>query len=248
VLSAIGVRKSFNGLEVLKGVSADVERGEVVAIIGNSGSGKSTFLRCINLLETVDGGSISVDGEQMVSTGNDGQPHYAPKESLHRIRLKMGMVFQSYHLFPHFTVLRNLTEAQTVVLKKPRGEAAEYARALLNKVGLADKADQYPYQLSGGQGQRVAIARALALDPELLCFDEPTSALDPQLTLEVLAVIRSLANESRTMIVVTHEMNFAREVADRVIFMQDGAIAEQGSARDILGTERSERIRAFLGE
>ncbi|MDR2658106.1 MAG: ATP-binding cassette domain-containing protein, partial [Oscillospiraceae bacterium] len=170
------------------------------------------------------------------------------KEQLRRICLKMGMVFQNYHLFPHFSVLRNVTEAQAVVLKRSKGEAEEAARALLERVGLADKAGQYPCQLSGGQCQRVAIARALALDPKILCFDEPTSALDPQLTQEVLAVIRDLARERRTMIVVTHEMSFAREVADRVIFMADGVIVEQGRAHDILGTDRSTRIKTFLGE
>jgi polar amino acid transport system ATP-binding protein len=248
VLTATDVRKSFNNLEVLKGVSVEIARGEVVAIIGSSGSGKSTFLRCLNHLETVDGGSISIDGETMVAPGEDGAPRYASKDTLHRICLKMGMVFQNYHLFPHITVLRNVTEAQIYVLRRSREEAERYGRALLDKVGLADKAAQYPYQLSGGQCQRVAIARALALDPEILCFDEPTSALDPQLTQEVLAVIRALADERRTMIVVTHEMNFAREVADRVILMSDGIIAEQGLAKDVLGLDRSELIRKFLGD
>ncbi|MDR2504883.1 MAG: amino acid ABC transporter ATP-binding protein [Oscillospiraceae bacterium] len=248
MLKATNVTKSFGKLKVLKGVSAAVSRGEVVAIIGSSGSGKSTFLRCLNYLEKVDGGSVTIDGESLVSTDAQGKACYAQKEQLRRICLKMGMVFQNYHLFPHMNVLRNITEAQVHVLGRSKTQAAEYGAELLTKVGLSDKAQQYPYQLSGGQCQRVAIARALALDPELLCFDEPTSALDPQITQEVLAVIRQLAGEHRTMIVVTHEMRFALEVADRVIFMEDGVIAEEGTSQEMLGSGRSERIRRFMGE
>ncbi len=247
MLKAEQVCKSFGGAPVLRGVSAEITRGEVVAIIGRSGSGKSTLLRCLNHLETIDSGRITIDGETMAETGDGGRAVYAPPETLRRICLKMGLVFQGFNLFPHFSVTRNLTEAQIHVLKRTRAEANEVATALLAKVGLSDKAEQYPYQLSGGQQQRVAIARALALNPEILCFDEPTSALDPQLTLEVLAVIRALAEENRTMIVVTHEMNFAREVANRVIYMDNGVIAEEGAAKDVLGAGRSEQIRSFLG-
>jgi polar amino acid transport system ATP-binding protein len=247
MLKAENIVKSFGGATVLRGVSAEVNKGEVVAIIGRSGSGKSTFLRCLNHLERVDSGRIIVDGDEMVATGADGRAVYAPDKQLRKICLKMGMVFQSYNLFPHFSVLRNLTEAQIHVLKRPAAQAKEKAMELLSKVGLADKANCYPYQLSGGQSQRVAIARALTMDPEILCFDEPTSALDPQLTKEVLAVMRELAEERHTMIVVTHEMNFAREVADRVIFMADGEIVEQGDAEAVLGEGRSERMREFMG-
>ncbi len=249
MLVATDIVKSFGGNPVLRGVSAQVNRGEVVAIIGRSGSGKSTFLRCMNHLELIDSGTISIDGEFMVKSFNqDKRAIYAEPHVLRHICLKMGLVFQNFNLFPHFSVIHNLTEAQVHVLHVPIDQAEEKALSLLEKVGLSDKADQYPYQLSGGQQQRVAIARALALDPEILCFDEPTSALDPQLTQEVLTVIRALAEEKRTMIVVTHEMNFAREVADRVIFMSDGKILEEGPAKEILGPEKTERVRAFLGE
>ncbi len=249
MLVATDIVKSFEGHPVLRGVSAQVNRGEVVAIIGRSGSGKSTFLRCMNHLELIDSGTISIGGEIMAKSYEPGKKAiYGEPHVLRRICLKMGLVFQNFNLFPHFSVVRNLMEAQIHVLKIKETQAREKALALLEKVGLSDKASQYPYQLSGGQQQRVAIARALALDPEILCFDEPTSALDPQLTQEVLAVIRSLAEEKRTMIVVTHEMNFAREVADRVIFMSDGEILEEGPAKEVLGLDKTERIRAFLGE
>ncbi|MDD3409927.1 MAG: amino acid ABC transporter ATP-binding protein [Eubacteriales bacterium] len=247
MLEANHIAKSFGGVPVLQDVSLNVSKGEVVAIIGRSGSGKSTLLRCLNHLETVDGGAIRIDGMPMVEPDGAGQPVYAPKAELRRLCLKMGFVFQDYNLFPHLNVLRNLCQAQEKVLKRPRTEAAKKARALLEKVGLSDKEASYPCQLSGGQQQRVAIARALALDPEILCFDEPTSALDPQLTQEVLGVIRSLAKEKRTMIVVTHEMRFAREVADRVIFMQDGVIAAEGSPDEVMGEGRSDAVRDFLG-
>ena len=248
MLKAEHIVKSFGELGVLRDVSVEINQGEVVAIIGQSGSGKSTFLRCLNHLELIDSGMIAIDGETMVSSDTQGKAAYASPEAVRRICLKMGMVFQNFNLFPHFSVLRNITEAQIHVLKRPKEQAKAYALSLLEKVGLADKANQYPYQLSGGQQQRVAIARALALDPEILCFDEPTSALDPQLTQEVLAVIRALAEENRTMIVVTHEMSFAREVADRVIFMADGVIVEEGRACDLMGTDKSERMKAFIGE
>ena len=248
MLQAINVKKRFGSQEVLKGVSVRVARGEVVAIIGRSGSGKSTLLRCMNHLETVDSGEIRIAGEAMVETGADGTAQYKKDSELRALMLKMGMVFQDYNLFPHYSVLKNLTAPQTLVLKRSREEAEKKARNLLAKVGLSDKADEYPCNLSGGQCQRVAIARALCMDPDILCFDEPTSALDPQLTHEVLSVIRALAEEKRTMIVVTHEMNFARDVADRVIYMENGLIVEDGPAKEVLGANRSEAIRAFAGE
>ena len=247
MLEAKHIAKSFGGEAVLKDVSLTVKNGQVVAIIGRSGSGKSTLLRCLNHLETVDAGEIRIDGQPMVTDGNDGIPLYAPKAELRTLCLKMGFVFQNYNLFPHMTVLKNLCHAQIKVLKRSRAEAEKRAKELLAKVGLTDKAEQYPCQLSGGQQQRVAIARALALDPEILCFDEPTSALDPQLTQEVLGVIRELAQEKRTMIVVTHEMRFAREVADYVVFMQDGIIQAEGEPGDVMGDNRSAELSAFMG-
>lgn len=248
MLQAINIRKCFGENEVLRGVTVRVSRGEVVAIIGRSGSGKSTLLRCLNHLETVDSGEIFIDGQAMVQTGPDGRAQYRRERDLRGICLKMGLVFQDYNLFPHYRVLRNLTAPQQFVLRRSRQDAAQKAMTLLEKVGLADKAGEYPCNLSGGQCQRVAIARALAMDPEILCFDEPTSALDPQLTQEVLSVIRQLAREKRTMIVVTHEMNFARDVADRVIYMENGLVLEDGPARQVLGEQRSAAIRAFAGE
>lgn len=246
MLKATNIQKSFSDQCIIKNLSLSVNRGEVVAIIGPSGSGKSTLLRCLNHLETIDSGAISIDGETMVST-NGGRVNYADNKTLNHICLKMGFVFQDYNLFPHFSVLRNLTEAQIHVLKRSRQEAETVAKALLVKVGLEDKTHQYPWQLSGGQCQRVAIARALALDPAILCFDEPTSALDPQLTQEVLGVIRSLSKEERTMIVVTHEMSFAREVADRIVFMQEGDIIEQGTPKDLFGENISPKLKTFMG-
>lgn len=246
MLEATNIQKSFNGQPVIKNISLEINKGEVVAIIGPSGSGKSTLLRCLNHLEQIDYGSITIDGESMVTT-EDHKVTYANHKTLHKLCLKMGFVFQDYNLFPHFSVLRNLTEAQIHVLGRSKKEANAIAKQLLQKVGLQGKADQYPCQLSGGQCQRVAIARALALNPDILCFDEPTSALDPQLTQEVLGVIRSLSAENRTMIVVTHEMNFAKEVADRIIFMQDGTIIEQGSPKILFGENISPKLQAFMG-
>ena len=248
MLQAIDIKKRFGNNEVLKGVTVRVSRGEVVAIIGRSGSGKSTLLRCLNHLETIDSGEIRIGGQAMVQTGPDGRAQYKKDKDLRGLCLKMGLVFQDYNLFPHYSVLRNLTAPQQLVLHRSRLDAEQKAMTLLEKVGLADKAGEYPCNLSGGQCQRVAIARALALDPEILCFDEPTSALDPQLTQEVLSVIRQLAEEKRTMIVVTHEMNFARDVADRVIYMENGLVVEDGPARQVLGDTRSEAIRAFAGD
>ncbi len=247
MLRAEGVWKGFNGQAVLKGIDARVEKGEVVAIVGPSGSGKSTFLRCLNHLEVVDGGNITIAGDALVRSAANGRAQYPPEREIRRILRRMGMVFQQFNLFPHFSVLRNLTEAQVHVLGRSRREAQENARALLEKVGLSEKADQYPCQLSGGQQQRVAIARALALEPDILCFDEPTSALDPRLTQEVLGVMRDLAREHRTMIVVTHEMSFAREVADRVIFMEGGVVVDEGAPERVMGSGACPQMRAFLG-
>ena len=246
MLRASNIQKSFGETKVLRGVSMQVSRGEVVAIIGRSGSGKSTLLRCLNHLETIDSGSILIDNQAMVTTV-DGRAQYVKEKELRGLCLKMGLVFQDYNLFPHYSVLKNLVMPQRMVLGRSRQEAELYAMSLLEKVGLAQKASEYPCNLSGGQCQRVAIARALAMDPEILCFDEPTSALDPQLTQEVLSVIRQLATEKRTMIVVTHEMNFARDVADRVIYMANGEVVEDGPAQTVLGSERSAAIREFTG-
>ena len=246
MLKASNIHKSFGETKVLRGVSMQVSRGEVVAIIGRSGSGKSTLLRCLNHLETIDSGSILIDNQAMVTTV-DGRAQYVKEKALRGLCLKMGLVFQDYNLFPHYTVLRNLVMPQRMVLGRSRQEAELNAMALLEKVGLAQKAAEYPCNLSGGQCQRVAIARALAMNPEILCFDEPTSALDPQLTQEVLSVIRQLAAEKRTMIVVTHEMNFARDVADRVIYMANGEVVEDGPAQTVLGNDRSAAIREFAG-
>lgn len=241
ILKVDHVSKSFGTLEVIKDISFSVNRGEVVSIIGPSGSGKSTLLRCINNLETVTGGSITVCGDIIVDAGQ-----YARAEVLRSACLKIGLVFQNFNLFPHFSVLRNITEAQIRVLKRSQAEANKKALELLEKMGLLDKKSNYPFELSGGQQQRVSIARALALDPEILFFDEPTSALDPELTGEILKVIRTLAQEKMTMVVVTHEMSFARDVADRVIFMDSGVIIEEGKASDLINNPKNERTQAFL--
>ncbi len=246
MLSATGIHKGFDGLGVLRGIDLNVEKGEVVALIGPSGSGKSTLLRCLNQLETVDSGTIILDNITLCRTLG-GKLTYADPANLRRITLKMGMVFQSYNLFPHMSVMQNLTDAPMRVKRLSRAQATERARELLAKVGLSDKADQYPYQLSGGQQQRVAIARALCMDPEILCFDEPTSALDPELTQEVLGVMRELASERMTMLVVTHEMSFARDVADRVVFMEDGLIVEEGPPEQVFHSANP-RTRQFVGE
>jgi polar amino acid transport system ATP-binding protein len=246
VLEARDIRKSFGGEEVLKGISVEVQKGEVLAVIGPSGSGKSTFLRCITQLETVDSGEITVCGETLVRTGSDGRAVYADRAACSQIALRMGLVFQNFNLFPHFSVLRNITEAPMCVLGKPKEEVEADARRLLAKMGLSDKADAYPCCLSGGQQQRVSIARALAMNPDILLFDEPTSALDPELTGEILKVIRDLAEEHMTMVVVTHEMAFARDVADRIIFLADGVIAEQGTPEQVFGNTQSDRTKAFL--
>ena len=239
MLKVTSLEKKFDSLGVLKGISLEVRKGEVVAIIGRSGSGKSTLLRCVNNLEKADTGTIEIEGRALVKNGV-----YAPPREQREICLKMGYVFQNFNLFPHMSVLRNLTEAQICVLKRKKEDAEKYGRELLKKVGLQDKEAAYPCQLSGGQQQRVAIARALALNPEILCFDEPTSALDPLLTQEVLSVIRALTKENRTMVVVTHEMAFAREVADRVVFMENGVIVAEGTPQQVFD---SEKVKAFVG-
>jgi polar amino acid transport system ATP-binding protein len=241
IIKVQGLSKSFGTLQVLRDISFTVNQGEVVAIIGPSGSGKSTLLRCITHLEIADGGSITLTGQNMVTGGV-----YAHKDALRAICLKVGLVFQNFNLFPHFSVTRNITEAQIHVLHRSRGEAEARAQALLAKMGLADKAASYPGELSGGQQQRVSIARALALDPEVLFFDEPTSALDPELTGDILKAIRDLAAEKMTMVIVTHEIPFAREVADRVLFMDGGAFIEEGPAAEIIDNPQMERTKAFL--
>lgn len=245
MLSAKNIYKKFDKTEVLKGVSLTVNAGETVALIGQSGSGKSTFLRCMNQLERVDAGEISLDNVKMCEMKN-GKIEYANAKTLRAITLKMGMVFQSFNLFPHMSVLKNLIDAPVHVKKVSKEEAVLRAREMLNKVGLSDKENAYPYQLSGGQAQRVAIARALCMQPDIMCFDEPTSALDPMLTKEVLSVMRDLAREKMTMIVVTHEMEFAREVSDRVVFMENGVIVES-SAPEKLFSSQNERVQRFLG-
>ena len=248
VLELNHVKKTFNNetLHVLKDISLSVGKGEVVAIIGPSGSGKSTLLRCATLLTDMDSGELLYMGDYAAKNDASGKAVYAGKAKLKKIRSRFGLVFQSFNLFPHYSVLRNLTDAQVNVLKRSKSEAREKAMVLLGKMGLADKADAYPCQLSGGQQQRVAIARALAMDPEILFFDEPTSALDPELTGEILKVIRQLADEHMTMVIVTHEMSFARDVADRVIFMDGGVIVEQGDPKEVINNPKEERTRQFL--
>lgn len=246
ILTVSNLEKNFGKVKVLKDISLSVEDGEIVSIIGSSGSGKSTLLRCINNLETVDGGEIIIDGDTMVSD-KSGQVAYADKNVLQNIRMKTGLVFQNFNLFPHFNVLRNVTEAPVHVMGVSKEEAEKEALILLKKLGLEDKANAYPYQLSGGQSQRVSIARALALKPKILFFDEPTSALDPELTGEVLKVIRSLADMNMTMIIVTHEMEFARDLSDRIIFMDKGVIAESGTPEEVFASA-NERVKEFLGK
>ena len=248
VLELNHVKKTFNNetLHVLKDISLSVGKGEVVAIIGPSGSGKSTLLSCATLLTDMDSGELLYMGDYAAKNDASGKAVYAGKAELKKIRSRFGLVFQSFNLFPHYSVLRNLTDAQVNVLKRSKSEAREKAMVLLGKMGLADKADAYPCQLSGGQQQRVAIARALAMDPEILFFDEPTSALDPELTGEILKVIRQLADEHMTMVIVTHEMSFARDVADRVIFMDGGVIVEQGDPKEVINNPKEERTRQFL--
>lgn len=246
MVEAVDLYKSFGNLQVLDGVSMNIHRGEVVALIGPSGSGKSTLLRCLNHLEIVDRGQITIGNEVMVRNDAAGRARYVPEQEIRRIGRRMGMVFQHFNLFPHFTVLENLIEAPITVKKMKREQIVPKAEALLDKVGLLSKRDAYPNRLSGGQKQRVAIARALAMEPDILLFDEPTSALDPELTGEVLRTMRQLANEHMTMLVVTHEMAFAREVAHRVCFMDQGKLVENRPAAEFFDSPRHERARAFL--
>ncbi|VWB26585.1 ATP-binding protein [Burkholderia aenigmatica] len=247
ILSAIEIRKSFGSNEVLKGISMEARRGDVIAIIGSSGSGKSTFLRCLNLLESPDAGELSVRGESISHPGAARRSSASDeKKQIRALRRKVSMVFQGFYLWSHMTALQNVMEAPMRIRKVSKAEAAEQASALLGKVGLADRAHHYPNELSGGQQQRVAIARALAADPEVILFDEPTSALDPELVGEVLRVMTNLAAEGRTMLVVTHEMSFARRVANRVVFFHQGKIEEEGHPDQVLVNPRSERLAEFL--
>ncbi len=241
------IRKSFGDLEVLKDISLTVKKGEVVAIIGPSGSGKSTLLRCATMLETMDSGEMSYMGEKAVYMGKDGKSIYAKAEQLKRVKSYFGLVFQNFNLFPHYSVMKNITDAPIKVQKRKKEEVSAQANELLVKMGLEGRGDAYPYQLSGGQQQRVSIARALAMNPKMLFFDEPTSALDPELTGEILKVIRNLAAEHMTMVIVTHEMNFAKNVADKIIFMDNGYIVEQGTPDEVFGSQNT-RMKEFLGK
>ena len=242
IIKVENLKKTFNdNLEILKGISFSVEKGEVLSIIGPSGSGKSTLLRCISQLEDVTDGSITICGKKLVENGV-----YVDKKLKHEIILKSGLVFQNFNLFPHYSVLKNVTEPQIQVLKRPKDEAEQTAMELLERMGLSQKAKSYPCELSGGQQQRVSIARALALKPEVLLFDEPTSALDPELTGEILAVIKELASEKMTMVVVTHEMAFARDISTEIIFMDGGVIVEQGEPNQVINNPQTERMKAFL--
>ena len=247
ILQVQNIEKHFGRLQVLRDISFELEAGQTLAIIGSSGSGKTTLLRCLNFLESPDGGRIVVAGETLFDAAD---PRTQKEKEIRQKRLHFGMVFQSFNLFPQYTALKNVMLAQELLAKEQKkerpGEMEARSRELLARMGLADRADHYPHQLSGGQQQRVAIARALALKPDIMCFDEPTSALDPELTGEVLRVIRSLAEENTTMIIVTHEMAFARDVADQVIFMDNGGIVEQGPARQVIENPQEERTRKFL--
>jgi polar amino acid transport system ATP-binding protein len=246
LVHAVNVSKAFHGNEVLKGIDLDVASGEVVCLLGPSGSGKTTFLRCINQLETIDGGRIWIDGELAGYEDKNGRLHRLHDKHIAAQRREIGMVFQRFNLFPHMTAVENVMEAPVQVARVKKSQAKERALALLDRVGLGDRCDNYPSQLSGGQQQRVAIARALAMDPKLMLFDEPTSALDPELVGEVLTVMRELAEGGMTMIVVTHEMGFARDVADRVVFMDGGVVVEQGVPREVINNPQHERTQAFL--
>ena len=246
VLKMSNIRKNFGDLTVLKDINLSVSHGEVVSIIGPSGSGKSTLLRCATFLEKIDGGEIIYLDKKAAVTSHSGRVFYSGKEEMKEIKKYFGLVFQQFNLFPHHSVLKNVMGAPVHVLKRDKAEVEKEARALLEKMGLADKADQYPCNLSGGQQQRVAIARALAMKPEILFFDEPTSALDPELTIEVLKIIRQLAEEKMTMVIVTHEMSFARAVSNRVIFMDGGLIVEQGDPEEVFGNPKQDRTKQFL--
>ena len=246
ILEMSGIQKSFGGLEVLKDITLHVDSGEVVSVIGPSGSGKSTLLRCATFLETIDAGEIRYMGQTAATTGDQGKAVYLNHSELNKVKRYFGLVFQQFNLFPHYSVLKNIMDAPVSVQKRPKEEVHKEAMELLRKMNLENRADAYPCQLSGGQQQRVAIARALALKPSILFFDEPTSALDPELTGEVLKVIRQLADEKMTMVVVTHEMPFARAVSNRVIFMDKGGIVERGHPEEVFGNPREERTVQFL--
>lgn len=241
ILNISHLSKSFGSLNVLRDISFSVRKGEVVSIIGPSGSGKSTLLRCATMLETADSGTISYENLRILNNGK-----YAGKSVLKQARNRFGLVFQSFNLFPHYSVLKNIIDAPVCVQKRNKADVVAEAKLLLRKIGLEGREDAYPYQLSGGQQQRVAIARALAMNPDILFFDEPTSALDPELTAEILKVIRQLAEEHMTMVIVTHEINFARNVSDRIVFMADGVIVEQGRADQLIDNPQNERTRSFL--
>jgi len=247
MLSLRGVHKRFGALHVLRGIDMEISPGEVACVIGPSGSGKSTLLRCINLLEPPNEGTIILEGKQIHPAPAKGSDEATGENSLDYVRRRVGIVFQQFNLFPHKTATENISLAPQTVLRRDTGEARQKATALLERVGLADKADEYPERLSGGQQQRVAIARALAMDPHVMLFDEVTSALDPELIKEVLDVMRELAAEGMTMIVVTHEMGFARDVGDHVVFMDEGMVVERGKPKDVLDSPKEERTRRFLG-
>jgi polar amino acid transport system ATP-binding protein len=248
MVEAVEVHKSYGRLDVLKGISLKVMPREVMCLIGPSGSGKSTFLRCINHLEKINAGRLTVDGQLVGYRERGGRLHELHEREVAQQRTEIGMVFQRFNLFPHMTALENIIEAPVRVKGEPKDQARQHARELLAKVGLSDKASAYPNQLSGGQQQRVAIARALAMRPKLMLFDEPTSALDPELVGDVLAVMRQLADDGMTMIVVTHEMGFAREVGDSLVFMDDGVVVESGNPREVLAAPQHERTRLFLSK
>lgn len=247
ILEMNHIHKSFGELEVIKDISLSVSEGEILSIIGPSGSGKSTILRCATMLETINGGEIIYMGEKAAYTDNNGNVIYAKGDKAKKINSNFGLVFQNFNLFPHYSVIKNITDAPIHVQKRDKTEVFKQAKELLEKMGLTDKADYYPCQLSGGQQQRVSIARALCMNPKILFFDEPTSALDPELTLEILKVIRDLAKEHMTMVIVTHEMNFAREVSNRIIFMEKGVIVEETTPDKMFNSD-NERTKAFLGK
>ena len=246
-LSVRDIRKSFGSHEVLRGISLEARDGDVISLLGASGSGKSTFLRCINLLEVADSGEVWVDGEQIRMVQKGGKNRPASQKQVDHIRAELGMVFQSFNLWSHMTILQNVIEGPVHVLKRSRAECVEEAHALLKKVGIGDKANAYPAHLSGGQQQRAAIARALAMKPKVMLFDEPTSALDPELVGEVLRVMRALAEEGTTMLVVTHEMGFARNVSNRVVFLREGLVESSGPPQEMFGAEASPAFRQFIG-
>lgn len=247
ILKMSNISKNFGALEVIKDISLTVDEGEIVSIIGPSGSGKSTLLRCATMLESINGGSIKYMGNTLCESDNNGKVVYAKKKTANEIRSNFGLVFQSFNLFPHYSVLKNVMDAPIKVQKRNPEEVKKTALELLDKMGLSDKVEAYPCQLSGGQQQRVSIARALAMNPKILFFDEPTSALDPELTVEILKVIKQLASENMTMVIVTHEMNFAREVSTKLVFMDNGVIVEQGTPEIVFASE-NERTKRFLGK